>query len=214
MSVFRTVAECLSGSQPFCYSEGMNTETGRRPEPRLGRKQDPSRSEAILAATRELLLERGHDRFTVQDVANRSEAGIGAIYRRWPNRESLVAEAIRAGGDLSYERSSDAEADLIDIVKNRAALATSHPDFIPGAVSAMRTHPEIQDAMRQIQTTDAYREILSRLVGADHPHLELLAELAPAIIVYRSVFGGPLDPEAFSQEILSLVHDLAPERER
>ena len=65
----------------------MATKTGRRPEPRLGRKQDPSRSEAILAATRALLLERGYDRFTVQDVAGRSEAGVGAIYRRWHNKE-------------------------------------------------------------------------------------------------------------------------------
>ena len=60
----------------------MAAETGRRPEPPLGRKQDPSRTDAILTATRELLLERGYDRFTVQDVAERSVAGVGAIYRR------------------------------------------------------------------------------------------------------------------------------------
>ena len=189
----------------------MESETGRRPEAALGRKQDPARTEAILAATRELLLERGYNRFTVQDVADRSAAGVGAIYRRWPNKESLVAEAIRTGGDLSYERSNDPEADLNDLVRNRAALATSHPDFVPGVVSAMRTSPQINDAMQQIYTITPYREILTRLLGADHPHLELLAELAPAIIVHRTIFGGHLDPATFSQQILALAKDLATE---
>ena len=197
--------------QHCCYIEQMETDTGRRPEPALGRKQDPTRTEAILTATRELLLERGYDRFTVQDVALRSAAGVGAIYRRWSNKESLVAEAIRTGGGLSYERSSDPEADLSDLVENRATLATSHPDFVPGVVSAMRTSPQINEAMQQIYTITPYTEILTELLGTDHPHLELVAELAPAIIVHRTIFGEHLDPEAFSQEVLALVHDLAPD---
>jgi len=189
----------------------MTADTGRRPESPLGRKQDPSRSEAILSATRELLLERGHHRFTVQDVADRAGAGVGAIYRRWPNKESLVAEAIRTGGDLSYERSDDPRLDLTNLIQDRAALATSHPDFMPGVVAAMGTSTEIKDAMNQIYTINPYREILERLLGADHPHLELLAELAPAIIVHRTLFGGDLDPEAFTREVLALVLDSASE---
>lgn len=187
----------------------MAAETGRRPEPPLGRKQDPSRSEAILAATRELLVERGHDRFTVQDVADRAVSGVGAIYRRWPNKETLVAEAIRTGGDLSYDRTSDAQADLTNLIQNRATMATSNPDFMPGVVTAMRTSPQINDAMQQIYTLNPYRETITRLLGTDHPHLELLAELAPAIIIQRTLFGWPLDPETFSQDILELVNDLA-----
>ena len=187
----------------------MTTETGRRPESPLGRKQDPSRSDAILAATRELLLERGHDRFTVQDVANRSSSGVGAIYRRWANKESLVAEAIRTGGDLGHDRSDDPEADLSNLIRQRASLATSNPEFIPGTVSAMRASPEILVAMQEIYTIESYREILTDLLDADHPHLDLLAELGNAIIVHRAIFGGRLDPESLSDQILELVRDLA-----
>ena len=192
----------------------MTAETGRRPESPLGRKQDPSRSDAILAATRELLLERGHDRFTVQDVANRSSSGVGAIYRRWPNKESLVAEALRTGGDLSHERSDDPEADLSSLVQERAALATNNPEFIPGTVSAMRASPEILEAMQEIYTIESYREILTDLLGADHPHLDLLAELGNAIIVHRAIFGGDLDPETLSRQVLELVKALAPESDQ
>ena len=187
----------------------MATETGRRPEPHLGRKQDQARTETILAATRALLLERGFDRFTVQDVAARAEAGVGAIYRRWRNKESLVAEAIRTGGELSYETSDDPEADLTNLIQNRAALATTHPDFVPGVVSAMRTSAQINDAMQQVHTTTAYQEIVTRYLGADHPHLQLLAELAPAIIVHRTIFGQDLDPESFSNDVLALVQAVA-----
>ena len=186
----------------------MATETGRRRESTLGRKQDPSRSEVILAATRELLLERGHYGFTIQDVAERAAAGVGAIYRRWANKESLVAEAIRTGGDLGYDRSDDAQADLTNLIEDRATLVTRHPDFMTGVVAAMRTSPQINDAMQQIYTINPYREILTELIGDDHPHLELLAELAPAIIVHRTIFGGHLDPQAFGQDVLALVHDL------
>ena len=175
----------------------------------MGRKQDPSRSEAILVATRELILEQGHDGFTVQDVADRAVSGVGAIYRRWPNKESLVAEAIRTGGDLGHERSDNPEADLINLIQDRAELASRNPDFVPGAAAAMRTSPEIREAMQQIYTIDSYREIITDLLGADHPHLELLAELAPAIIVHRAIFGGDIDPESLSQHVLELVHDLS-----
>jgi len=185
----------------------MDADTGRRPEPQRGRKQDPSRSEAILAATRALLLERGYDRFTIKDVADAAGSGVGAIYRRWHDKESLVAEAIRTGGELSHNRGEDAAADLADLIENRATLATTHPDFVPGVVSAMRTSPQINDAMQQVHTTNAYREVLTRMLGPDHPQLDLLAELAPAIIVHRTIFGGDLD--ALSNDVLSLVRAVA-----
>ena len=209
MSSFRNIEQVFPECKIVVIVVTMATETGRRPESHLGRKRDPSRSDAILAAARELLLERGHHRFTVQDVADRAGSGVGAIYRRWPNKESLIAEAIRTGGDLSYERSDDPQADLASLIQNRAALATSHPDFVPGVVAAMRTSAEIDDAMKQVYTIDAYREILAELLGADHPHLDLLAELAPALIVHRSIFGGNLDPAEFSQHVLELISDLA-----
>ena len=187
----------------------MATDMGRRPEHPLGRKRDPSRSDAILTATRELLLERGYDRFTVQDVAERAESGVGAIYRRWPNKGALVAEAIRTGGDLSHQRSDDDEADLASLIEDRADLAISHPDFVPGVVAAMRSSTQIDEAMKEIYTVDAYREILAGILGADYPHLELIAELAPSIIVHRTLFGGRLDGETLSQQILALVADLS-----
>lgn len=155
-------------------------------------------------------MERGYDSFNTRDVAKRAETGSGAIYRRWSSKESLVAEAIRTGGELSYERSSDPAADLANLIQSRATLATTHPDFTPGVVSAMRASPEINDAMQQVHTTNPYREVLTRLLGPDHPHMDLLAKLAPAIILHRTIFGGlELDPKQFGKDVLALVQALA-----
>ncbi len=73
----------------------------------------------------------------------------------------------------------------------------------------MRTSAQINDAMQQVHTTTAYREILTRYLGADHPHLQLLSALAPAIIVHRTIFGKDLDPESFSKDVLELVRAVA-----
>ena len=83
--------------------------------------------------------------------------------------------------------------------------ATTHPDFVPGVVTAMRTSAQINDAMEQVHTSTAYQENLTRYLGADHPHLQLLAELAPAIVVHRTIFGSDLDPASFSSDVLALV---------
>ena len=73
----------------------------------------------------------------------------------------------------------------------------------------MRTSPQINDAMQQIYTINPYREILARSLGADYQHIEVLAELAPAIIVHRALFSGNLDPDHLSQQVLELVRDIA-----
>ena len=63
-------------------------------EPRRapGRPRDTSINERALAATRELLVERGFDATTIQAVAEHSGVHASAIYRRWPSRIELIEE--------------------------------------------------------------------------------------------------------------------------
>ena len=51
--------------------------------------------ERILSAAEAVFLERGADA-TMEDVARRAGVGIGTLYRRFPTRESLLAEAYSA----------------------------------------------------------------------------------------------------------------------
>ncbi|MCK9899611.1 MULTISPECIES: TetR/AcrR family transcriptional regulator [Parafrankia] len=68
-------------------------EPARRP----GRPRDTSIDERALAATRELLVERGFDATTIQAVAAHSGVHASAIYRRWGSRIELIEEATFPG---------------------------------------------------------------------------------------------------------------------
>lgn len=60
---------------------------------RRGRRRDPDAQGAILQATRELLLEVGYPKLSIESVARRARVGKSTIYRWWPTRGALVLEA-------------------------------------------------------------------------------------------------------------------------
>src|SRR5689334_18825658 len=59
-----------------------------------GRPRDPETDERITAAAAELMLQRGFDRTTVDDVAARAGVGKATVYRRWPSKEDLAVAAM------------------------------------------------------------------------------------------------------------------------
>ncbi len=61
-----------------------------------GRPRDPETDERITAAAAELLLLRGFDRTTVDDVAARAGVGKATVYRRWPSKEDLAVAAMES----------------------------------------------------------------------------------------------------------------------
>ena len=70
---------------------------------------------AILQATNELLHESGLDQFSIEAVAARAGVGKQTIYRWWPSRAILVADALLdrdAFGPVPPASTGDAIADL------------------------------------------------------------------------------------------------------
>ena len=189
---------------------GMAVDIARRPEKTRGRKRDTDRTDAILEAASELLLEVGIDRLRIQDVAERAGSGTGAIYRRWPNKEALLAEAIRAMPDADAEVTDDPVADLRALVNQKCFAAADKPDLVPGLISAMRSDAGIEDAVKAGYNLEYLRSAIARVIGPDHPHLDLLTELTPAIALHRSSFTPEtLDPQAMADEIISLIQSVA-----
>ena len=56
------------------------------------------RDVAICDATLALLLEVGYDRMSMDAVAARAHASKATIYRRWPGKQELVLDAVKARG--------------------------------------------------------------------------------------------------------------------
>jgi AcrR family transcriptional regulator len=63
---------------------------------RRGRRRSPAADEAILAATREILVTLGTSGFSIKEVVERSGVSTATIYRRWPAAHDLILEGIRS----------------------------------------------------------------------------------------------------------------------
>lgn len=63
---------------------------GKRPP---GRPRSEKARIAILQATLKLLSEGGFANFTIEEVADRAEVGKATVYRWWPDKGALIADA-------------------------------------------------------------------------------------------------------------------------
>ena len=61
---------------------------------RPGRPRDPSRDEAIFAATLALFAEHGYAGVSIEGVAARAGVGKATIYRRYASKAQLVVESV------------------------------------------------------------------------------------------------------------------------
>jgi len=188
----------------------MKEDKSKRPIKIRGRKRDESRTDSILQAAIGLLLEVGFDKFRIQDVADRAGSGTGAIYRRWPKKETLIAEAIRIMPTASVECTDDPAADLKALIKGKCNSAFEKPDLVPGLISAMRADKGIEEAVKAGYSLEHFRNAIARIVGDDHPQLDLLVDLTPAITLHRSSFTPEeIEPEIMTDKILSLIMSFA-----
>lgn len=186
-----------------------SADNSRLPEKTRGRKRDDGRTEAILKAAADLLLEVGFDRFRVQDVAARAVSGTGAIYRRWPTKESLIIDAIKIMPGPETPMTNDPIADLRTLVAPKCKSAEQKPDLLPGLVAAMRSDEGIEEVVKAGYTMENFREVLKRIVGEDYPHMQLLCEMTSALILLRSSFvPEEINAEEMTEEIVSFIVSL------
>ena len=75
-------------------------------------KRSQESLERVLDASTRLLEENGFDAFTIQDVSQRAEVSVGAIYARFGNKESLLRAVHRhAMESIGAEHGAVAAAD-------------------------------------------------------------------------------------------------------
>jgi AcrR family transcriptional regulator len=82
---------------------------------------------AVLAATLSELAEKGYTALTIGNVAQRSGVHKTTIYRRWKDRESLVADAVteRATTRVPFPDTGDIDADLHELARSLVRFLNS-----------------------------------------------------------------------------------------
>lgn len=90
----RPAQRVTSIPRPFPRENGDGVTPAEQIERRGGRPRSEDADRAIIAATLELLAEVGIGGLTTEGVANRAGVGKTTVYRRWPNKDALLVDAI------------------------------------------------------------------------------------------------------------------------
>jgi AcrR family transcriptional regulator len=175
-----------------------------------GRPRAADREPLILEATTELLDEVGYDHLRVQDVAERAHVGLATIYRRWATKQDLVIAAMcRQKEQAEFPETDDPRADLEEILREMAHQLGAKSCFLVGFMTALRNDAELSRVFRE-QLLDVMRERMrrpiARALGEDAPDLDVRADLAPALLIFRTLVDDrPVDPDELARQLCALV---------
>jgi AcrR family transcriptional regulator len=184
---------------------GQSTPTRRRA--RSKRRLDRSLDTAILDATLAGVAEQGYDRLSMDDIASRAGVGKAAIYRRWPSKAVVVADAIahwrRRLGPAEPPNTGSLRDDIEALVAavpdlNDAELDTIH--VIVGVATAAMHNPVLAAALDDL-VFDIPRQVVRTVL--DHAvnrgeipagrDLSLIPDVALGLNVLRVMTGRPID---------------------
>lgn len=169
-----------------------------------GRPRSERAHQAILEATRELLLDSGYAGLRLEHVAARAGVSKATIYRRWASREELVLELVTGliAPRLGVDDLGDTRAELIRAVVDPITTLATTPfgPIIRTLLSEVAGPGELGErfratvvATRRATVEGIVRHGIER--GDLRPDVDvtLATELLVGPVYYRFLFGGQLD---------------------
>lgn len=194
--------------------------SARPPGPRRpGRPRSAQAEKAILAAALEEFAERGPDSLCIEQVAARAGVGKATIYRRWPGKEDMLADALAAiGPQLPQPQGKSVRADLIALL---SAICREAADPRRARLFALlhgegRRYPRLM--ARYLATVvqpqrDLVRTVLRRGVATGElrqdTDLEAAAFLLDGAVLASMHAPGPADARYAKRVVGELMRGLA-----
>ena len=197
-----------------------------RKEPRLTRPDAPAvagrdldkrvrRSRAIvLAATAELLFERGFAGASVDEISRRSGVAKTTIYRHWPTRTDLLRDACSAiGTPLCEPDTGTFEGDVTALMTDLARLLRSEKwtSVLPSIIDVAERNPDIADMYGALQRgySAPFETAILRALGRGDLSKETdVATLVAALtgpLFYRRWFSREPLTDSFAAQIVRCV---------
>ena len=184
------------------------------PPPR-GRPRDPSRDAAILDAVLGLLVEVGYDHLSIESVASRAGVGKTTIYRRYPDKPSLVVAAVDHRAPWSPPP-ADGDLRVVLLATTRwlaQEIAQQDLGLLGALFAGMRSDPALATAMRAVLRRDQASlagGAVAEAIAAGGEELRpgaasMFAEVATAMVVHRVVIAGAACDDAFLAHLVDEV---------
>ncbi|MDQ0774041.1 AcrR family transcriptional regulator [Streptomyces aurantiacus] len=145
---------------------------------------------AILDAALEQLSTVGWNGLTMEGVASGAQTGKAAVYRRWPSKEDLVADALRAGlpSLVDVPDLGSVREDLLELCLRAREAMYSRPGFA------------LRSVIHECDSAQAQRFQEVILEGVVEPAIRLLGE-----VFARGIRRGEVRPEAANSYVLDAI---------
>ncbi len=184
---------------------------------------DSSRHSVILEAALEGLAERGYDLLTMDEIAARAHAGKGTLYRRWPSKAALVADAVLAWreqlGPVTIPDTGSLRGDIeasLEALPEFGATEQRQVAVLFGLITAARRDPELGALLSSLilqRPREAVAQMLERAVTrGEIPHgrdVSLISDLVIAMSSMRFLLGETPDRDFVRRVFDELVYPLA-----
>lgn len=195
---------------------------------RAGRPRDTRLHHAILDATRELLTTGGYAELSMESVAARAGVGKKTLYRRWPSKAPLVAEAVLeaygGSGSFPVAETGDLRADLRAWLCDHADFLAEPPNaaLVRALIAAAAARPADGDDLYQQLSAPQLAGLMTRLRRAVRDEelsaaadLDAIAQALIGTMLFRALtHGGTGDfaaegPRTFDGLLDAILHGVA-----
>ena len=168
-------------------------------EPNRGRPRDPSRDEAIIDATIDVLVRDGYDRLSMEGIAAAAGVGKATVYRRWSSKAELVIDAmaiLKPGIDTIDTGALEEDLELM-VAASCSPRSYRLQRVMVSICSALPREPELLEAFRTRFTEPRIARITAMLerargrgeLGPD-VDLAMAASLLPSLMLQRALMTG------------------------
>jgi AcrR family transcriptional regulator len=180
-----------------------------------GRPRDPEADSRILAAASSLILLRGYESMTVDEVASSAGVGKATVYRRWSRKEDLAVAAME-----QLYRDEMPPPDTGSIRGDLHAMYTSVLTFVNSPAGTDYVRTTIKESMRDERIATLYREandraeqsaytVFRRAIdrGEVRPdiNLEAAVQFIGSLVAMRAVNGHPMPSHDELDELVDFV---------
>lgn len=154
-----------------------------------GRPRDGRIDAAIIAATRELILQTGYSALSLSAIAARAGTTTAAIYRRWSGKAQLVHEAVLSAEVIDTpDGPGDIREDIRALVETTRAMF-DRPEVrvaLPGLIADTVADPDVHSMMtaRLAGNLAAFESRFGQERRTDD-ELPMLAEVVAGTAIFR-----------------------------
>ncbi|MCX4977497.1 TetR/AcrR family transcriptional regulator [Streptomyces sp. NBC_00620] len=192
--------------------------------PQRGRPRSEKAREAILDAAAELLLERGLSAVSMDTVAARAGVSKATIYRWWPTKETLAADALyHEWADVPPARDTRSlRGDLRSLLRPWVRLADRRPygRVIAALLTQAQTDPQFAEEYRtrfveprREQARAIFQRAIERGEISADTKIEVVLDLLYGPVYHRLLHGhAPLSDRFVCDVIDAVLDGVAPPR--